>query len=123
MPRYRVTVRVRTGWPVSASGLWDLRAAGRRLPAPIRLSRTICHVEGYLELTMRSRKLTAMGVIHAIRLLLPMLGMRRDQLERIDVRRIHPIPARRILLATWPPPPPVVPLTHRPGGQPLPLSA
>lgn len=121
MALYHVTVRVRTGWPVSASGLWDLRAAGRRLPAPVRVRRTLCHVEGALEITLRSHGLTAPGVIPVIRLLLPMLGLRRDQLERIDVRRMHPLPSRRTILATWPPPPPVVPLT--PGGTRLTLTA
>ena len=123
MPRYYVTVKVRTGWPVSASGLWDLRAAGRRLPAPIRVRQTICHVEGYLVITMRSRRVPATTAIHLVRLLLPRLGLRRDQLMQVDVCRIHPLPSRRRVLATWPPPPPATPLTPRPGGTRLPLSA
>lgn len=123
MKQYRVTVRVRTGWPVSASGLWALRAAGRRLPAPIRVSQTVCHVEGYLEITMHSHRVTATTAINLVRILLPRLGLRRDQLERVDVRRIHPLPSRRTLLATWPPPPPAIPLNPNPGGTRLPLSA
>jgi hypothetical protein len=51
--RYDVTVRLRTGWPVSASGLIHLRKVGRSLPGRSRLRRILIHTEGFTELTLR----------------------------------------------------------------------
>src|SRR4030095_11182916 len=55
-----VTVRVHTGWPVSASGLYELRDAGAHLPGPLRVRRTLVHVEGYLDVVVRTRRLPAL---------------------------------------------------------------
>jgi len=101
MARYDVTVRVRTGWPVSASGLYELRRAGRRLPGPLRLRLTLVHVEGDIDVILRTRGLPAHAAIHQIRLLLPRLGLRRDRVRRIDVRRAHPLRRHRTLIASW----------------------
>lgn len=114
MARYHVTVRVHTGWPVSASGLYELRYAGTHLPGPLRVRRTLVHVEGYLDIVLRTRKMPAKAAIHQIRLLIPMLGLRRDQIGRIDVRRAHPLPSHRTLIATWPPPPAARPIRPTP---------
>jgi hypothetical protein len=43
--------------------------------------------------------------IQQVRLALPMLRLRRERVRQIDVRRIHPLPSHRDLLATWMPPP------------------
>jgi hypothetical protein len=122
MALYHVTVRVHTGWPVSASGLYELRDAGAHLPGPLRVRRTLVHVEGYLDVVVRTRRLPAMAAIHQIRLLLPMLGLRRDQVGRIDVRRVHPLRSHRTLIASWLPPA-AHPARPGPGGSRLSLSA
>lgn len=112
MARYEVTVRVRTGWPVSASGLYELRRAGRRLPRPLRFRGTLVHVEGYTDVFFTSRGVPAGSVIHVSRLALPMLGLRRDRIRRIDVRRTHPLRRRRTLVASW------LPVDSRPSPHP-----
>jgi hypothetical protein len=121
MARYDVTVRVRTGWPFSASGLFEMRRAGRRLPGPLRLRGTLIHVEGDLEVVLRTHGVPAPSAIHQTRLVLPMLGLRRDRIRRIDVRRTHPLRRHRTLVASW------LPSTGTPAPGPrgpgLPLSA
>jgi hypothetical protein len=102
MARYDVTVRVRTGWPVSASGHYEMRRVGRSLPGHLRLRRILIYVEGYTEIVLRTRGLPARMAIHQARLTVPMLGLRRDRIHFVAVRRAHPLPARRTLLATWP---------------------
>jgi hypothetical protein len=43
--------------------------------------------------------------IQQIRLALPMMRLRREKVQRIDVLRIHPLPSHRDLLASWTPRP------------------
>lgn len=119
MARYEVTVRVRTGWPVSASGLHEVRRAGRRLPRPLRFRGTLVHIEGYTDVMLKTRGVPAVSVIHVSRLALPMLGLRRDRIHRIDVRRIHPLRRHRTLVASWLPAD-TRPSPHPRGGRPLP---
>jgi hypothetical protein len=104
MARYDVTVRVHTGWPVSASGHYEMRRVGRSMPGPLRLRGILIYVEGYTEVVLRTRGLPAKMAIHQARLTIPMLGLRRDRIHFIAVRRAHPLPGRRALLATWPTP-------------------
>jgi hypothetical protein len=105
-----VTVRLRTGWPVSASGLAHLREVGRSLPGRCRLRGILVHTEGFTEVTLRMTGVPPEMAIHQARLTLPRFDVRREDLRRIEVRRAHPLPSRRNLLATWTPPPP----TRRP---------
>jgi hypothetical protein len=104
MARYVVRVRVRMGWPASASELHEIRYAGRRLPRPMRLRSALCFVEGDVEFTLRTRSQTPAMAIQQVRLALPMLRLRRETVRRIDVLRIHPLPSRRYLLSSWTPP-------------------
>ncbi|HZO66183.1 MAG TPA: hypothetical protein VFB74_14355 [Kribbellaceae bacterium] len=101
MARYDVTVRVHTGWPVSASGHFEMRRVGRSLPGPVRLRKILIYVEGYTEIVLRTRGLPARMAIHQARLTTPMLGLRRDRIRRIDVHRAHVLRSRRTLLASW----------------------
>ncbi|HEU4947780.1 MAG TPA: hypothetical protein VFT31_11555 [Kribbella sp.] len=104
MARYDVTVRVRTGWPVSASGLVHLREVGRSLPGRCRLRDIVVHTEGFTELILRMTGIPPEMAIHRARLSLPRFDVRREDLRRIEVRRAHPLRSRRELLATWTPP-------------------
>ncbi|TDO30980.1 hypothetical protein EV643_1344 [Kribbella sp. VKM Ac-2527] len=101
MARSDVTVRVRTGWPPSGSDLYAMRCAGRHLPRPLRLRSVLYFVNGDCEVVLRTRGLPTGMAIQQARLALPMLGLRRDAVRRIDVRRVHLLPSRRHLLATW----------------------
>ena len=115
MARYDVTVRVRSGWPPSGSDLYAMRQAARRLPRPLRLRSELFFVGGDCEIVLRTRGLPAAMTVHQIRLALPMLGLRRDDVLRIDVVRRRLFRSRRDVLASWlpaprdrtnPPPPP-----------------
>jgi hypothetical protein len=102
---YVVRIRVRMGWPASASDLHATRYAGRRLPWPMRLRSDLCFVHGDVEFTLRTRSQTPTMAIQQVRLALPMLRLRRETVRQIDVRRMHPLPSHRDLLASWRPPP------------------
>ncbi|WP_343965506.1 MULTISPECIES: hypothetical protein [Kribbella] len=102
---YVVRIQVRMGWPASASELHEIRYAGRRLPWPMRLRADLCFVHGDVEFTLRTRSQTPAMAIQQVRLALPMLRLRRELVRQIDVRRLHPLPSHRELLATWMPPP------------------
>jgi hypothetical protein len=101
MARYDVTVRVRTGWPLSGSDLFAMRCAGRHLPRPLRLRSILFFVDGDSEVVLRTRGLPARMAIQQARLALPMLGLRRDAVRRMDVRCVHLLRSRRHLLASW----------------------
>ncbi|MDX6262610.1 MAG: hypothetical protein QOH84_4298 [Kribbellaceae bacterium] len=104
MARYVVRVRVRMGWPASASELYEIRYAGHRLPRPMRLRSALCFVEGDVEFTLRTRSQTPAMAIQQVRLALPMLRLRRETVRQIDVLRNHPLPSHRYLLSSWTPP-------------------
>jgi hypothetical protein len=105
MAWYVVRLRVRTGWPASAADLHATRYAARRLPRSMRRVSALCFVEGDVEFTLRVRAPTPSMTIQQIRLALPMLRLRREKVQRIDVLRIHPLPSHRDLLASWTPRP------------------
>ncbi|MEV0283702.1 MULTISPECIES: hypothetical protein [unclassified Kribbella] len=105
MARYDVTVRIRTGWPPSASDLFAMRSAGRHMPGPMRLRSVVSCLDGDSELVLRTRGLPAGMAIQQARMALPILGLRRDAVRRIDVRSVHPLDSRRQLLASWQPTP------------------
>lgn len=117
MARYDVTVRVRTGWPLSGSDLFAMRCAGRHLPRPLRLRSILFFVDGDSEVVLRTRGLPTGMAIQQARLALPMLGLRRNAVRRIDVRRVHLLRSRRHVLASWLPTPP-----DRPSPSPHPHS-
>jgi hypothetical protein len=97
-------MRLRTGWPVSASGLVHLRKVGRSLPGRSRLRRILIHTEGFTELTLRMTGIPPEMAIHQARLTLPRFDIPRESLSRIEVRRSHLLPKHRTLLLTWSPP-------------------
>lgn len=99
--RYDVTVRLRTGWPVSASGLVHLRKVGRSLPGRTRLRRILVHTEGFTELTLRMTGIPPEMAIDRARLTLPRFAIPRENLSRVEVRRSHLLPNHRTLLLTW----------------------
>lgn len=103
MAWFSVRVRVRTGWPASASDLYATRYAARRLPRPLRLRSALCFVEGDVEFTLRTRCQEPAMAIQQVRLALPMLRLRRDTVRRIDVLSIHLLPSHRRVLASWTP--------------------
>ncbi|MFI5706953.1 hypothetical protein [Kribbella sp. NPDC051620] len=102
---YVVRIQVRMGWPASASELHAIRYAGHRLPWPMRLRSDLCFIHGDVEFTLRTRSQTPAMAIQQVRLALPMLRLRRERVQRIDVRRLHPLPSHRDLLASWMPHP------------------
>lgn len=103
MARYDVTVRVWTGWPPSASDLVAMRCAGRHLPGPLRLRSVMVCLNGDSEVVLRTGGLPPAMAIQQTRLALPLLGLRRDAVHWIDVRRVHLLRSRRHLLASWRP--------------------
>jgi hypothetical protein len=103
MARYDVTVRVHTGWPASAADWFDLRQASRSLPRPLRLHRVLSlYIEGDTEVVLRTRGRQPRMAIHQARLTVPMLGLRRDRIRQIEVRRAHLLRRRRTVLDSWP---------------------
>jgi hypothetical protein len=115
--RYDVIVRLRTGWPVSASGLIHLRKVGRSLPGRSRLRRIVIQTEGFTELTLRMTGIPPEMAIQQARLTLPRFDIPRENLSRIEVRRSHLLPNHRTLLLTWSPPL-VTTRLHPPGVRP-----
>ncbi|MFC0623034.1 hypothetical protein [Kribbella deserti] len=105
MARYDVVVRVRTGWPVSASGLAHVRRVGRQLPGRCRLRGILVFTEGFVELTFRMQSPGPQEAIQQARLLLPRFDLPRHTLRRVEIRRPHPLPSHRALLAIWHPRP------------------
>lgn len=103
MARYDVIVRLRSGWPVSASGLVHLRQVGRHLPGRCRLRGILVFTEGYIELTLRMQSPGHREAIDQARLLLPRFGIPRHALRRVEIYRPHPFPSHRALLASWHP--------------------
>jgi hypothetical protein len=101
--RYDVMLRLRTGWPVSASGLIHLREVGRSMPGRTRLRRILTHTEGFTELTLRMTGIPPEMAIHQARLTLPRFDIPREILSRIEVRRSHLLPNHGTLLITWSP--------------------
>lgn len=101
MGRYNVVVRVHCGFPPSAAELHKLRRAARRLPRPLRLRSILFFVEGDEEVVLRTHGLPSAMAIQQVRLALPMLGLRRDAVRRIDVVQVHVLPSHRTTLATW----------------------
>jgi hypothetical protein len=102
--RYDVMLRLRTGWPVSASGLIHLRKVGRSLPGGTRLRRILIHTEGFTELTLRMTGIPPEMAIQQARLTLPRFDIPREILFHIEVRRSHLRPNHGTLLLTWSPP-------------------
>ncbi|WP_020390807.1 hypothetical protein [Kribbella catacumbae] len=104
MARFDVGVRLRCGFPPSASELHKMRRAARRLPRPLRLHSVLFFVEGDVEVVLRIHGPTPAMAVQQARLALPMLGLRRDAVRRIDVIRVHLLRSHRAVLATWLPP-------------------
>lgn len=103
MARYEVTVRVHTGWPASAADWHDLRAAGRALPRQVRLRRivSIC-IDGDTEVVIRTRGRQPRMAIQQVRLMIPLLGLRRDRIRQIEVRRLQVLRRRTEVIDRWP---------------------
>jgi hypothetical protein len=102
MARYDVIVRVRSGWPPSGSELYAMRRAARKLPGRLRLRSVLFFVEGECEIVLRLRgPLPTTMAIQQVRLVLPMLGLRRDSVRRIDVARPHLLRSHREVLTSW----------------------
>jgi hypothetical protein len=101
MGRYNVVVRVHCGFPPSAAELHKLRRAARHLPRPLRLRSVLFFVEGDEEVVLRTHGIPTSMALQQVRLALPMLGLRRDAVRRIDVVQVHLLPSHRTTLATW----------------------
>lgn len=104
MARYHVAVRLQCGWPPSAAELHAMRDAARRMPRPLRLHSVLFFVEGEVEVVLRTRGQTPTMAVQQVRLVLPMLRLRREAVRRIDVIRVHLLRSHRDLLTSWQPP-------------------
>lgn len=81
-----------------------MRSAARKMPRALRLHSVLFFVEGDVEIVLRAHGPTPAMAVQQARLALPMLGLRRDAVRRIDVTGVHLLRSHRTLLISWLPP-------------------